>query len=409
MTEKEGRVCSAKCIARADDGVGFVERNGFDRDVGIKNGRGAADATGSAALANRGARESEFNEATTSERVTEAALPADERCAGKCFGECGAFEFPCLERAGAVTLQPETTSTDGGANRRKARGETRAVSTVGREVVHLVIEALCGDGEIAGVAGENREGGTVAQANGARRPVRVRGGKTGVEDFQRVKTSGHEWADEIEGKNQRLISEIRVERARGEEQSQMRGYAGVRNGGDVGAPAEFAREPFDATMRGAVSEMCRVSAVTERVETADAEVTACDKDWPARGAPRFARNRCDECAQSREPTRRSGFVETASGGEGERHGFAAVLAEDGCELQRAFAAQQGGVSSASVAEAGETAGGRDSDGRQRSHGGDGRAAEISRRGARGRRVNGCIRRDGPRWRAPDAILRCLRS
>ena len=83
----------------------------------MKNGRSAPDGSRCLARANGGAGEGEFNQTTTSERVTEAAFPSDQRSIGKCFCECRAFEASSFECARAVTFQPDTASCGGSTQR----------------------------------------------------------------------------------------------------------------------------------------------------------------------------------------------------------------------------------------------------------------------------------------------------
>src|SRR5688572_19043953 len=238
MTQQKRGVRSAKGVARADHAIQVVDRDRLGRDVRVEQWWSASDGTGSAAGADGRAGHGEFDEAAASERVTEAAFPSDERCIRKSLGQRGAFQAAGFQRAGTMAFQPDAPAGRAGAERSKACGETGASAAVRGEVVHFVVETWSLDRKVARVARENRERRAIAETDRAGGAVGVGRGKAGVENLEGVESAGDERADEIEREDQRTVRETGMQRARGHEQSQMRGYTRMGDGGDVGPPAK---------------------------------------------------------------------------------------------------------------------------------------------------------------------------
>lgn len=174
-----------------------------------------------------------------------------------------------------------------------------------------------------------------------------------------METARDEWADEVEREHEHLVGLVAREETRREQQAEVGGHTGVRDGGDVPAPAELAREPFDTVARRAVGQVRLVAVPAKRVEAADPEIAAGDDDRPARGAPASAGNRGGHLAQRGQPVGRSGFVQKSARGEREGNEFAAIAAKHGTRLQGAFAPQQGGMCIRDITEGGEATGGRE--------------------------------------------------
>ena len=204
-------------------------------------------------------------------------------------GRTGPEILASPEAAGLVaTLVHEAThqvAFNCGLHRRQTGRETGAVRAIGGKVVHLVIQRLPLEREVAAVARQDRVSRAVAKPDRAGGSVRIRGGKTRVQNLQGIKAARHERADEIERKHQRPLRETRVEHARCEQQAQVRGHARVRHRGDVGPPAHRAAEPVDARVGRPEREVRGVAMTPIRVETADSEIAARDKHRPPRRAP----------------------------------------------------------------------------------------------------------------------------
>jgi hypothetical protein len=186
--------------------------------------------------------------------------------------------------------------------------------------------------------------------------------KIGIQDFKRVKSAGDERAEKIEGKDERLVGEPGVEGARGQQQAEVRGDAGVREQSDICAPAELRLQQLDGGAGCREGQVLGVPGPAIRVKVADAEIAARDKHGAARRAPISAGNLSGELRDRRQPGRHGGFVELAAGAKGERHGVAAVGSQDWNRAQGALAAEQGRESRLRVAQRSDAAGGAEADG-----------------------------------------------
>src|SRR5690606_21097561 len=120
---------------------------GVEGDGGREAGRGGTDGARGASAADGGEGDGEFDQTATAEGVAERAFPGDERRVGEGLVERGGFEAAGFEGAGAVTFEPDAATGGGGGQVGEAGGEARAVGAVGGEVVHLVVQALAGEGE----------------------------------------------------------------------------------------------------------------------------------------------------------------------------------------------------------------------------------------------------------------------
>src|SRR4051812_35967491 len=127
MVEKECGMSAAKRVAGTNDTVGLREGEGIESEIRVKSGRFAADRSGSHTGANRRAGQRELHQPTATERVPEAAFPANERCVRKRLAQCRRFQPPGFERSGAMSLQPDAPAFHRFAHRSETRFEAGTV------------------------------------------------------------------------------------------------------------------------------------------------------------------------------------------------------------------------------------------------------------------------------------------
>ena len=156
---------TAKGIAGADYAVRSIDRNRIHGDVFMKERRRTRHRARRLARADRDARERQFDQSATAQRMAETAFPTDQRRIWESSGQRGTLQFSGFECSGAMALQPNATSANGFAHGRKACGKSSPVSAVGGEMMHLVVQTLTADGKIARVTGQNRKRGSVAQTD----------------------------------------------------------------------------------------------------------------------------------------------------------------------------------------------------------------------------------------------------
>ena len=236
-----------------------------------------------------------------------------------------------------MAFYPDAAAARSGGEGGGAHGEARAVGLVAGEVVHFIVQRVRFDPKRRRLAREHGKRRAVAEADRTGVACGIGRGQRGVEDFQTVKTAGHEGAHKIEREYEHPVGEAGVQEARRVRESEVGGDTGVGEQVDVFAPAEFAGEQLVAGERRAVPHVARVVVAGVGVEAADAEIAARDEHRLARGTPTAGGDRRDEAMQIRQPARGHGFGHR--GEEGERHGVAAVGAKHGEELQGAPAGE----------------------------------------------------------------------
>lgn len=179
-------------------------------------------------------------------------------------------------------------------------------------------------------------------------------------------------AQEIEGQDERLLGDPRLDGPGGLQEAQVRGDAGVGQDGDVRSPSQVKPEPLRARGRRSPFRKRGLAAPAQRIEAPDAEIASRDEDRSHRGTPCGRRNRGDEPPDRREPLGGGRLIQRAPGIEGERHRVAARPPEHGHGPQGRGTGEKGGMGGPRVAEGRDAAPGGDAHGCE----GVGHAAKV---------------------------------